>query len=119
MLQKEKIVSATEFEVKGMAEERTEWQGQNESQRAGEEKRNGRLVGGAETSGEYAEWHRLQRKNLSKLGLPKRRKWPQCYKESGWEVRQSFLYQKEQYHQSKSPDREEEESQSKRELHLD
>ena len=42
-----------------------------------EEKRNGRLVGAAETSKERAEWHRLQRKNLSILGLLKRKELPQ------------------------------------------
>ena len=46
------------------------------------EKRNGRLYGVAETSNERAEWRRLQRKNLNKLGLPKRKQWPQCHKES-------------------------------------
>ena len=40
--------------------------------RRGEEKRNGRLVGAAETSKERAEWHRLQQKNLNILGLLKR-----------------------------------------------
>ena len=35
-------------------EERTGWQGQNESQIGGEEKKNGRLVGAAETSKEHA-----------------------------------------------------------------
>ena len=42
----------------------------------GEEKKNGRLVGVAETSKERAEWRRLQPKNLSILGLPKRKEWP-------------------------------------------
>ena len=56
-------------------EERTGWQGQNDSQIV-EEKRNGRLVGAAETSKERAEWRRLQRKNLNILGLPKRKEWP-------------------------------------------
>ena len=50
-------------------EERTGRREQNESQIGGEEKRNGRLVGAAETSKELAEWHRLQQKNLSILGL--------------------------------------------------
>ena len=49
-------------------EERTGWRGQDESQIVGEEKRNGRLVGAAETSKERAEWRRLQRKNLNILG---------------------------------------------------
>ena len=59
-------------------EERTEWRGQNESQIGGKEKKNGRLVGAAETSKERAEWRRLQRKNWNILGLPKRKEWPQC-----------------------------------------
>ena len=62
-------------------EERTGWRGQNESQIVGEEKRNGRLVGAAETSKERAEWRRLQRKNWNILGLPKRKEWPQCHRE--------------------------------------
>ena len=52
-------------------EERTGWRGLNESQTGGEEKRNGRLVGAAETSKEREEWRRLQRKNLSILGKEK------------------------------------------------
>ena len=56
--------SATEFEIRGKMEERTRRRGQNESHIGGEEKRNGRLVGAAETSKERAEWRRLQRKNL-------------------------------------------------------
>ena len=47
--------SATEFEKKGKMEERTGWLGQSESPTGGEEKRNGRLVGAAETSKERAE----------------------------------------------------------------
>ena len=61
-------------------EERTGWRGQNESQIVGE-KKNGRLVGAAETSKERAEWRRLQRKNLSIQGLPKRKEWPQYQRE--------------------------------------
>ena len=87
--------SATEFEITGKMEERTGWRGQNESQTEKEEKRNGRLVGGAETSKKRAEWHRLQRKNWSKLGLPKRKEWPQCHRESSWQERQSRPCQKE------------------------
>ena len=49
-------------------EERTGWRGQNESQTGGEEKRNGRLVGAAETSKERAEWCRLQQKKLEHTG---------------------------------------------------
>ena len=70
--------SVTKFEIRGKMEERTGWRGQNESQIVGEEKRNDRLVGAAETSKERAEWSRPQRKNLNKLGLPKRKKWPRC-----------------------------------------
>ena len=51
--------SATKFEIKGKMGERTGWKGQNGSQMEGEEKRNGRLVGAAETSKECAEWRRL------------------------------------------------------------
>ena len=76
-------------------EERTGRRGQNESQIVGEKKRNGRLVGTAETSKERAEWRRLQQKNLNILGLPKRKEWPQCHRESSWQVHQSRLCQKE------------------------
>ena len=44
-----------ELEVKGKMEKRTKWQGQSESRRGGGEKRNGRLVGTAETSEEHKE----------------------------------------------------------------
>ena len=64
-------------------EERTGWRGQNESQIIGEEKKNGRLVGAAKTSKERAEWRRLQRKNLSILGLPKRNEWSQIPRRKG------------------------------------
>ena len=89
-------------------EERTGWRGQNESQIIAEEKRNGRLVGAAETSKERAEWRRLQRKNLSILGLPKRKEWPQCHRESSWQERRSRPCQeeKEQSCLSKAPDHE-------------
>ena len=53
------------------------------------EKRSGRLGGAAETSKELADWCRLQRKNLNILGLPKKKEWPQCHKESSWQVRQA------------------------------
>ena len=72
-----------------------------------------RLVGAAETSKECAEWRWLQRKNLSILGLPKRKKWPQCHKESSWQERRSRLCQneKEQSRLSKAPNHEGGESQ--------
>ena len=76
-------------------EERTGWRGQNEGQIAGEEKRSGRLVGAAETSKERAEWCKLQRKNLNILGLPKRKEWLQCHRESSWQERRSRPCQKE------------------------
>ena len=91
-------------------EERTGWRGQNESQTGGEEKKNGRLYGAAETSKERAEWRRLQRKNLNILGLPKRKEWPQCYRESSWQERRSRPCQKEkeQSRLSRVPDHERE-----------
>ena len=98
-------------------EERTGWRGQNESQIVGE-KRSGRLVGAAETSKERAEWHRLQRKNLSVLGLLKRKEWPQCHRESSCQERQSRLCQKEQSRLSRVPGHEGGESQGGREPHL-
>ena len=66
------------------------------------------------------KWHRLQRKNLNILGLPKRKEWPQCHRESSWQVRRSRLCQKEkeQSHLSKAPDHEGGESQGGREPHL-
>ena len=44
-------------------------------------------------------------KNLSILGLLKRKEWPQCHRESSWQVRQSRLCQKkkEQSHLSRVP----------------
>ena len=101
-------------------EERTGWRGQNESQTGEEEKKNGRFYGVAETSKERAEWRRFQRKNWNKLGLLKRKEWPQCHRESSWQVRQSRPCQKEkeQSRLSKAPDHEGGESQSGREPHL-
>ena len=61
--------------------ERTGWRGQSESQIVGEEMRNGRLVGAAETSKELAEWRRFQRKNVSIMGLLRRKGWPRCHRE--------------------------------------
>ena len=78
----ESAVPTKEFEVKEKTEERTGWQRQSESRREVDEKKNGRLVGAAKTSKELAEWRRFQRKNVIKLGLPKRKGWPQCHKVS-------------------------------------
>ena len=85
-----------------------------------QEKRGGRFVGAAKTSKERAERRSLQRKNLNKLGLLKRKEWPQCHRERSWQVRQRRLCQKEkeQSRQSRSPDREMGESQGEREPHL-
>ena len=76
-------------------EERTGWRGQSESQTEGKKKRHGRLVGVAETSKKHAEGRRLQRKNWNILGLPNRKKWPQCHRESSWQVRRSRPWQEE------------------------
>ena len=78
---------------------------QIESQIVGEGKRGDRLVGAAYSSKEHTEWRRLQRKNLNILGLLKREEWPQCHRESSWQVRQSQK-EKEQSRQSRAPDRE-------------
>ena len=102
----------------GKMEERTGWRGQNESQTGGEEKRKGRLVGVAETSKERAEWRRLQRKNWNTLGLPKRKGWPQCHRESSWQERRSRPCQKEKSRLSRVSDHEGRESQDGQELHL-
>ena len=86
-------------------EERRGWRGQSESQTGEEEKTNGRLYGVVETSKERAEWRRLQRKNWSKLGLPKSKEWPQCHRESSWQERRSRPCQmeKEQSRLSRVP----------------
>ena len=112
--------SATEFGIRGKMEERTGWRGQNESQTGGEEKKNGRLYGAAETGKDRAEWRRIQRKNLSILGLPKRKEWPQCHKESSWQEHRSCPCQKKKEHSrlSRISDHEGGKSQDGREPHL-
>ena len=59
-------------------------------------------------------------KNLNKLGLPKRKKWPQCDRESSWQERRSRPCQKEnkQSRHSRVPDHGKEETQGGREPHL-
>ena len=59
-------------------------------------------------------------KSLNILGLPKRREWPQCHKESSWQVRRSRLYQKEkeQSRLSRAPDHEVGEGQGEQAPHL-
>ena len=110
----------TEFEIKEKMEERTGWQEQNESHIVGEEKKNDRLVDAAETSKERAQWCRFQRKNLSILGLPKRKEWPQCHRDSTWQVRWSRPCQKEkeQSRLSRVSDHERGESQDGQKPHL-
>ena len=80
--------------------------------------KNGRLYGVAETSKERAECRRLQWKNLNILGLPKRKEWPQCHRESNWQERRSRPCQKEKSRLSRVPDHEGGESQNGRERHL-
>ena len=101
-------------------EERIGWRGQKESQIVGEEKRNGRLVGAAETSKQLAEWRRLQRRNWNILGRLKRKERPQCHRESSWQVRRSRLCQKEkaQSRLSRVPDHKGGKTQVGREPHL-
>ena len=106
--------SVREIEVKVKMEERTEWREQSESQIGGEEMRSGRPVGAAGTS------KGLQQKNLSILGLLKRKEWPRCDRESSWQVHQSRPCQneKEQSRLYRAPDRTVGESQGEREPHL-
>ena len=112
--------SASEFEIRGKMEERTGWRGQNESQIVREEKGKGRLVGAAETSKVRAQWRRLQRKNWSILGLPKKKEWPQCHRENRWQGHRSRPCQneKEQSRLSRVPDHEGGETQGGREPYL-
>ena len=58
---------------------------------------------------------------LEHTGPAEREKWPQCHKESSWQVRRSRPCQKEkeQSRQSRVPDREGGESQRERVPHLD
>ena len=90
------------------------------TEREPDRRRSGRLVGGAETRKERAEWRRLQQRNLNKLRRLKRKEWPQCHRESSWQVRRSHLCheKKEQSSQSRVPDHERGESQGGREPHL-
>ena len=75
----------------------------------------------AETSKERAEWHRLQQRNLSILGLPKRKEWPQCHRESSWQECQSrlCLKEKEESRLFRVPDHGGGESQGRQGSHLD
>ena len=100
----------TEIEVKGKMKERTGWQRQSESQIRGEDKRNGRLVGAGETSKELAQWHRLQQKNLSVLGVLKKKEWMPQTEQLASTPEPSL---------PKGKETEDSESQSKKQSHLD
>ena len=84
--------SDTVIAVKEKMEKWTRRRGQNGSQRG--EGKSGRLVGAAKISNELAEWRRLQQKNLSTLGLLKRKEWPQCQKAVGKNARAAFAKRK-------------------------
>ena len=76
--------------------ERTEWRGQSKSQIEGKEIRSGKLVGGAaKTSNKLEEWHMLQRKNLSILGLLKKKRVASVPQREQLASCQSCLCQKE------------------------
>ena len=57
---------------------------------------------------------------LKHTGPAEKKEWPQCHRESSWQVRRSRRYQKEkeQSHLSRVPDHEAGESQGDREPHL-
>ena len=64
---------------------------------------------------ELAEWRRLQPRNLDILGPSKRKEWPQCHRESSWQVRRNRLCQKEKERNRlfREPDHEKGENQRK------
>ena len=70
--------STREFKVKGKTEERTEWRGQS----WGEREEKWKIYWCCQDQQRALEWRLLPRKNLSKLGLPKKKEWPQCHKGS-------------------------------------
>ena len=106
--------------IKEKIEERIDWRGQNESQIVGKEKwqtcwccrDQQRACRMAQASEEKLE--------QLVLGLPKRKEWPQCHRESNWQERRSRPCQKEKEKSrlSRVPDREGKESQGGRERHL-
>ena len=61
---------------------------------------------------------RMAQVSAEKLGLPKRKEWPQCLRESIWQEHRSRPCQKEQSRLSRVPDYEGGESQGGREPHL-
>ena len=98
--------------MKGKTKKRTEQESDS--------RRSSTLIGAPETNKDLAKWHRLQQKNLSILGLLKRKEWPQYHRESSWQVHKSRLCQKkkEQSRLCKAPDRKVGKSQGEREPHL-
>ena len=106
------------FVVKEKMEKKTVWRGRSEILRGGEKK--WQIFGGAKTSREFAEWRRLDLKNLNKLHLPKRKGWSKRHKVSRWQGPPSHLCQKkkEQNHQSRSPNHEMEKSQCEQKVCL-
>ena len=84
--------SATEFEIIGKMEERTE----RESDRRREEK--WQTCWCCRDQQRACRMAQASAKNLNKLGLLKRKEWPQCHRESSWQVRRSHRCQKEKEH---------------------
>ena len=84
--------------------------------------RSGRLVGAAETSKKLAEWRRLQQRNLSILGLLRRKCGFSATEREREQLASTpephFQKEKEQSCQSRAPDRERGGSQGEREPHL-
>ena len=85
-------------------EERIGWRGQSKTQIEGEEKGSGRLVDAAETSIEFAERRNLQQRNLNILGLLKKKEWPQCHRESSWQVPQRGSFAKRKRNKAVCPE---------------
>ena len=96
-----------EIKVKGKMEERTEWRGQNENQIEGEEKWKTCWCCGDQQSA--CRMVQASAEKLKHTELAEKKRWPQCYRESSWQVRQSRLCQKgkEQNRLSRAPDRKE------------
>ena len=78
--------------------------GEEDRMRVRYEKRNGRLVGAADTSKELAEWRRLQRKNLNKLSQLKRKEWPQNHREIAVEKYAGAAFAKRKRIKAASPE---------------
>ena len=87
-------------------EERTGWRGQNESQIGGEEK--WQTCWHCQDQQKACRMAQALAVNLNILGLPKRKEYPQCHRESSWQERRSPFCQKEkeQSRLSRVPDHE-------------